>query len=78
MNAIPQCPDCACAMEKGFQPDNAYYRAVQSLWHPGEVEPETFFGLKVNQQNLKLDKSKIRPVIAYRCPQCGLLRSYAE
>ena len=78
MNSIPQCPDCTCDMEPGFLPDHSYHARVRSTWHPGAAEPETFFGMKVNARNLKIDESKVRPVVTYRCPRCGLLRSYAE
>lgn len=64
------CPDCKTDMEVGFVPDH-YSQIIQSQWHPGSATSKTAFG------NLKLDSSQMIPIVAFRCPDCGLIRHYA-
>ncbi|QDV18258.1 hypothetical protein Pan153_29150 [Gimesia panareensis] len=82
MSTTPHCPDCETEMETGFIPDNTFLGEFQTKWHPGDPESAggTFFGMKVKNrtQTVKVDESQMRKVITYRCPACGLLRSYAE
>ena len=78
MIETPQCPDCEKPMEKGFIPEHTHYGAVQPLWHPGDPEKQTFFGMKLKNSYLKIEPTKTRKVISYRCSECGLLRSYAD
>ncbi len=72
----PKCPDCQVEMEVGFLPDHAHARIIQTSWYRGEAEPQTVFGFE--GFGLKLDLKKCMPVTAYRCPECGLLRLYAN
>lgn len=82
MSTIPRCPDCETEMEKGFVPDNTFLGALQTVWHPGDPESagDTFFGMKVKNRTktVHIDESGTRKISTYRCPACGLLRSYAE
>ena len=71
-----QCPDCNVALEEGFVPDFAFNAVIQMMWHPGPAESKTVLGLRTG--SVELDSSKFLPVTAYRCPQCGLVRTYAE
>jgi len=70
METTPSCPDCHVAMETGFVPDH-YAQIIRSHWHPGTATHKTFLG------NLKLDQEAMLPIVAFRCPQCGLLKEYA-
>jgi hypothetical protein len=67
-------------METGFIPDFSYghstHSVVQALWHPGDVETRTFLGFKTG--HIKVEQSEAKKIVAYRCPECGLLRSYAN
>jgi hypothetical protein len=59
-------------MEGGFLVDKGDYNlAAQQEWVAGEPEPSFWGGLKLK------DRDK-HPVLTYRCPNCGLLRSYAS
>ncbi len=58
-------------MEMGFIPDH-HAQTIRSHWHPGHGTGVTFWG------NLKLDGKLMIPIIAFRCPQCGLLRQFAS
>ena len=76
---LPMCPQCNVAMEPGFQPDFTLktdtYSIQQSCWHPGSPEDRRFLGVTTG---VSLDKSALRKVVAYCCPECGLLLQYAE
>lgn len=80
MNQPPICPDCQTEMEQGFIPDFSYgsslQSVVQTLWHPGDPTSRTFLGLQTG--TVQFDASAARKVVTYCCPDCGLLRSYAE
>ncbi|WP_425615392.1 hypothetical protein NA78x_005309 [Anatilimnocola sp. NA78] len=65
------CPDCHVEMESGFVPDH-YAQIIRSHWHPGAATAKTFLG------NLKLDSESLLPIVAFRCPTCGLLKHYAN
>jgi rubredoxin len=65
------CPDCRVEMAGGFIPDH-YAQTIRSHWHPGTGTEKTFLG------NLKLDSALMIPIIAFRCPDCGLLKQYAS
>ena len=63
-------------MEAGFIPDLASgASALQMGWHPGEPEGKRFIGMKAG---VKFDKAAMLPISAHRCPQCGLVRLFAE
>jgi hypothetical protein len=65
-------------MERGFVPDyggeGGYFVPV---WHPGKPEPRKFLGL-ITTASPQIDLTKTMAVRTYRCPQCGLLKSYAS
>tara|TARA_E500000305_G_C3987355_1_gene220095 strand:- start:306 stop:503 length:198 start_codon:yes stop_codon:yes gene_type:complete len=65
-------------MEVGFIPDYAYTIQMQTCWHPGKPEQQTLFGMKFKSGAIKLDHKKMIAITTYRCPECHLLRSYAE
>ncbi len=71
MKQTHTCPDCHEEMECGFIPDH-YAQTIRSHWHPGSGTDKTFVG------NLKLDRSSMIPIVAFRCPKCGLLRQFAS
>jgi len=71
-----KCPDCDSAMEKGFLPDHGHAAVHRPTWHRGDAEPLLSFGFI--KSGIKYDKNETIPVIAYRCTNCGLLRSYAR
>ena len=67
----PRCPQCRDAMEEGFVLELAdNNRKGVAQWIEGETEKSFWTGL-----NLKERKSF--PIVAYRCPRCGLLQDYA-
>lgn len=68
---IPQCPDCKVDMAPGLIPDdwNALY-TDRSSWVPGRPDDSLLTGLKLSGR-------LVFPISAFRCPKCGLLRSYA-
>lgn len=70
MNKTHSCPDCQIEMTCGFIPDH-HAQTIRSHWHPGAGTETTFFG------NLKLDSNALIPIVAYRCPSCGLLKQFA-
>lgn len=73
------CTQCGEPMEFGFVPDATYGGVLQSRWHPGPVEQQTFLGMDVGEAfGLKFDKKKTLPITALRCTGCGLLRFYAK
>lgn len=70
MKTIRSCPDCKVEMISGFIPDHDA-QTIRSQWHPGSGTDTTFLG------NLKLDSKALIPIVAYRCPSCGLLKQFA-
>lgn len=59
-------------MEEGFVPDLAHLNSPTApKWMEGAPEPSFWQGLKMK------GKERI-PVMTFRCPQCGLLQSYAR
>lgn len=71
MSAQPACPKCDQPMEPGFVVDRGHGNArLMSTWVAGKPERSFWTGLKTSKRaNLE--------VLAYRCPDCGLLESYA-
>ena len=74
MAKIPQCPDCRIRMDVGFIPDTTYGAVLHSHWHKGPPEQASFLGLPVGT---KIDKADMKPITAWRCGRCGLLRFHA-
>ena len=67
-------------MELGFTVDFGRVGARQMEWHPGppEAQVDKFLGFNLSPEGVvEVDLSKLRPVATYRCPECGLLSSYA-
>ena len=66
------CPACRVAMEEGFLLDKGAHNAPsQQEWAEGRPEQSFWTGLKLK------GKEKLR-VATFRCPNCGLLQSYAS
>jgi hypothetical protein len=68
--AEKQCSDCRVEMVAGFILDMTYGGQLVPRWLEGHPEPSIWTGVK-------LKGKECRPVDTYRCPKCGLLRSYA-
>lgn len=65
------CPACRAEMEEGFLLDKADANLPSPQeWVEGQPVPSFWTGLKLK------GKDKLR-VTTYRCPNCGLLQSYA-
>jgi hypothetical protein len=70
----PRCRACDLPMERGFLPDanGGWIDQVEvASWFPGTPESGTGAGW-VAQWERRL------PVVAYRCPSCGLLQLHAQ
>jgi hypothetical protein len=68
----PNCLSCKVEMEEGFIPDLGHANAAsQPKWTEGAPEKSFWTGLKLK------DRERL-PIATYRCPQCGLLQSYAR
>ena len=63
-----QCPDCRVEMDEGFILDIGAQLAPR--WVEGQPEISIWTGVKAKGKDC-------RSVETYRCPKCGLLRSYA-
>jgi hypothetical protein len=64
-------------MEIGFLPEVGHQGMTGlTCWHPGAAELKTFLGL--NTGSVRVDWKQVYAVTTYRCPRCGLLRSYAH
>lgn len=72
--ATPRCPDCTVAMKKGWIPDATYGGIMQSHWHDGDPEKVSFLGIPAG---MKGKATHMLPMQAWRCPDCGLVRTYA-
>lgn len=70
------CPDCDRRMEIGFLPEITHQgQTGMTCWMPGPPNLRTFFGLKTGF--VKVDWKQVFGVMTFRCPKCGLLKSYA-
>jgi hypothetical protein len=69
----PVCPDCKVPMDSGFIVDFTYGTdaSEQSSWVKGTAEPSFWKGLKLG------DKQRL-PIVTFRCPKCGQLKSFAQ
>lgn len=76
MADVKNCPDCKVEMDEGFMPDFAFNAVIQLLWHPGKAQSQTILGMSID--SLKLDQSQCIPLTAHRCPESGLVRTYAN
>lgn len=64
------CPDCRREMVEGFILDMTYGGQMVPRWLEGRPEKSMWTGVKAKGK-------ETRTVETYRCPECGLLRSYA-
>lgn len=65
------CPDCDQTMLEGFLLDETEIDRHPVYWIAGEPERSTWVGLKLHGK-------EIWTVKAFRCPACGLLKTYAR
>ncbi len=72
----PECPDCKVAMEPGFIVDFTHgtHASEQASWVEGQAESSWWTGWT----GLKLGDKERLPVVTFRCPVCGLLKSFAR
>ncbi|MBD3675770.1 MAG: hypothetical protein HUJ26_19860 [Planctomycetaceae bacterium] len=72
------CPDCQTEMQSGVIPDLAHGVTATTKWLPGTPPFDTTFWGNLKDRDGRLHHSTSLPVITWRCPDCGLLRSYAH
>jgi hypothetical protein len=65
------CPDCDREMEEGFLLDSTHGGQGVGHWVAGQAERSVWTGVKMK------GRTKV-PILAMRCPRCGLLRLYAR
>ena len=65
-----KCPDCRAEMVEGFILDVTHGGTLVPRWLAGQPELSVWTGVKSKGK-------ECRSVASYRCPKCGLLRSYA-
>ncbi len=70
----PACSKCGKTMERGHVPDVGYGQVLVTRWAPGDPEPKRFLGV---DGGIKWDEKEQIPLVAYRCPMCGLVELYA-
>jgi phage FluMu protein Com len=71
-NLDPKCPQCRVAMEQGFLLDRAQGSGGNvAQWVEGEPG-------KVGWTGIHLKHRRLRPIVSYRCPRCGLLLDFAR
>jgi hypothetical protein len=67
----PACPDCKVPMDSGFIVDfTGSEWSKQSSWAEGTAK-RNFWGSVVG------DKQRL-PIVTFRCPKCGQLKSFAQ
>lgn len=75
------CLHCETPMEQGFQVDDVQRETYrQAQWAPGppKSDDSKFLGMKMYENwLLKVEKEQLKPIITYRCPECGYLENYA-
>ena len=74
MTPSARCPDCGEPMEEGWTTDANFASFTQTCWHRDPPEVETRLGSPVGT---KATRAKMVPITSFRCPKCGLLKSYA-
>ena len=70
-----RCPDCDVRMEDGFIVDFAQNIYFVSKWSPGIPQFRKILGWLT--PGLKVRNADLVAVTTLRCPNCGLLKSYA-
>lgn len=71
MRTIPECPSCRVRMEQGFLLERTDSGRKPTEWVEGGPEKSFWTGVKLRGK-------ETLEVATYRCPNCGLLRSYAH
>ena len=67
----PACPDCKVPMDSGFIIDfTGSEFSKQSSWAEGTAK-RNFWGSVLG------DKQRL-PIVTFRCPTCGQLKSFAQ
>jgi len=70
MRGPAQCPKCQGSMSEGVIAEKGDGQWVVASFHPGAPKVSRWFGLKVR-------KTDLVPISAWRCGRCGYLESYA-
>jgi hypothetical protein len=70
----PRCPDCDVAMEEGFVVDYSHYIAFPQRWHRGKPKMRS----ALLGPAWDIVSARLMDVVTHRCPDCGLLRSFAH
>ena len=70
-----KCNDCDILMDEGHIVDFANNAAVSSQWAPGKPQWGKLLGFVLGA--IKVNKSELMETTTFRCPKCGLLKSYA-
>lgn len=67
----PRCERCNRSMETGFLIDHGHGAAYPGAWVAGIAKWSRWLGLQVRREQKM-------PVTTYRCPECGVLQSFAR
>ena len=68
----PICPQCRVPTERGFILDRGHANMGNvARWVEGEPEKSLWTGIRLKDRVL-------RPIVSYRCTQCGLLLDFAR
>jgi len=70
----PKCPECRVEMEIGSTVDQSHVRLLVPKWVKG---PPDWNGFQWWEGRSLKDHEVFR-VVSYRCPNCGLLLSFAR
>ena len=72
----PVCPDCKVPMDSGFIVDFTHgtRASEQSSWVNGKAEASWWTAWTA----LKLGDKQRLPIVTFRCPECGQLKSFAQ
>ena len=70
-----KCLDCGVRLEDGFIVDSSQHISLVSKWSPGNHQFKKILGWLT--PGLKVRNADLINVTTLRCPQCGLLKSYA-
>ena len=74
MTSDARCPDCGQPMEEGWTTDATFGAVTQTCWHRDPPKQRTFLG---SPAGMEATEAKMVPICTFRCPKCGLLKSYA-
>lgn len=72
----PTCRHCRVALEEGWVADRGHANQLQQAkWTEGEPQMQRWLGINWGPTT---KGKKQHDVSVWRCPQCGLLESYAN